>query len=68
MSFYKDPNELLHCHILGTCTTVFLLLDIFAVSLLRARGRRIRTIRLRILKKGNGDGGGASTGLDAGRS
>ena len=35
---YKDPNEVLHCHVLGTRAAAFLFLDGSAVCLLRARG------------------------------
>ena len=38
MSSYKDPNRVLHCHILGTRAAAFLFLGGSAVCLLRARG------------------------------
>ena len=34
MSFYKDPNGVLHCHVLGTCAAAFLFLNGSAVCLL----------------------------------
>ena len=38
MSFYKDPNRVLYCQVLGTRAAVFLFLNGFAVCLLCARG------------------------------
>ena len=38
---YKDPNAVLHCHVLGTCAAAFLFLVGSAVFVLRARGRGI---------------------------
>ena len=47
MSISKDPNEALHCHVLGTHAAAFLFLDGSAVCLLRARGSE-DSIRLRV--------------------
>ena len=44
MSFYKDPNGVLHCHVLGTCAAAFLFLNGSAVCLLRASGRGIPSV------------------------
>lgn len=38
MSFYKDPNKVLHCHVLGTCKAAFSTNHVSAVLSLRARG------------------------------
>ena len=42
--FCKDPNEVLHCHVVGTRAAAFLFLDGSAVCLLRARGRGIPSV------------------------
>ena len=39
--FCKDPNEALHCHVLGTRAAAFLFLNGSAVCLLHARGSGI---------------------------
>ena len=51
MPIYKDPNKVLHCHVLGTCVAALLFLDGSAVCLLRTRGSKKRSIRLTIPKR-----------------
>ena len=46
MSFYKDPNGALHCHVLGTRAAAFLFLDGSAVCFSRARGIGIHPLRM----------------------
>ena len=46
MSFYKDPNGALHCHVLGTRAAAFLFLDGSAVCFSRARGIGIPSTRM----------------------
>ena len=50
MSICKDPNEALHCHVLGTRAAAFLFFDGFVVCLLCARGSRDIPSALRFQK------------------
>ena len=42
--FYKDPNGVLHYHVLGTHAAALFFLDRYAVCLLRTRGRGIPSV------------------------